>query len=115
MTTPLSRVVGYGLGECAYSLVMNGLFGFAMLYYTEALGLKPALAGLAMSASVLWEMAADPLMGHLSDRTRSRWGRRHPWMLAGGLVMAACFVGLWAVPAPLHGHSPCRSSRIWSS
>ncbi len=96
-------MIGYGLGECSYSLVMNGLFGFAMLYYTEALGLSPSLAGLAMSASVLWEMVADPVMGHVSDRTRSRYGRRHPWMLLGGLVMAVCFYFLWAVPAPLHG------------
>ena len=103
MSTPLPKMIGYGLGECSYSLVMNGLFGFAMLYYTEALGLSPALAGLAMSASVLWEMVADPVMGHVSDRTRSRYGRRHPWMLLGGLVMAICFYFLWAVPAPLHG------------
>jgi GPH family glycoside/pentoside/hexuronide:cation symporter len=98
-------MIGYGLGECSYSLVMNGLFGFAMLYYTEALGLSPALAGLAMSVSVLWEMVADPVMGHVSDRTRSRYGRRHPWMLLGGLLMAVCFYFLWAVPASLHGHA----------
>ncbi len=105
MSTPLPKMIGYGLGECSYSLVMNGLFGFAMLYYTEALGLSPALAGLAMSVSVLWEMVADPVMGHVSDRTRSRYGRRHPWMLLGGLVMAVCFYFLWAVPASLHGHA----------
>jgi len=105
MNSPLPKILGYGLGECAYSLVMNGLFGFAMLYYTEALGLKPALAGLALSASVLWEVVADPVMGHISDRTRSRYGRRHPWMLLGALVMAVCFYFLWAVPASLHGQA----------
>ena len=98
-------MIGYGLGECSYSLVMNGLFGFAMLYYTEALGLSPSLAGLALSASVLWEMVADPVMGHISDHTRSRYGRRHPWMLLGGLMMAVCFYFLWAVPASLRGQT----------
>jgi GPH family glycoside/pentoside/hexuronide:cation symporter len=105
MNSPLPKILGYGLGECAYSLVMNGLFGFAMLYYTEALGLSPSLAGLALSASLLWEMVADPVMGHVSDRTRSRYGRRHPWMLLGGLVMAVCFYFLWAVPASLRGQT----------
>lgn len=99
------NMVGYGLGECANSLVMNGFFGFAMLYYTEALKLSPALAGIAMSVSVFWEAITDPVMGHLSDHTRSRFGRRHSWMLAGGLLMALCFYFIWAVPEGLRGHS----------
>ena len=99
------KMVGYGLGECANSLIMNGFFGFAMLYYTEALKLNPSLAGMAMSVSVFWEAITEPVMGHYSDRTRSRFGRRHPWMLAGGLMMAVCFFFIWAVPSGLHGHS----------
>lgn len=105
MTTPrsanLRALFGYGLGECANSLVMNGFFGFAMLYYTEALRLSPGLAGIAMSVSVFWEAITEPIMGHVSDRTRSRFGRRHPWMLAGGLLMALSFYFIWAVPVPL--------------
>ncbi|HWD94315.1 MAG TPA: MFS transporter [Verrucomicrobiae bacterium] len=101
----LLKMVGYGLGECANSLVMNGFFGFAMLYYTEALKLSPSLAGIAMSVSVFWEAITEPVMGHFSDRTRSRFGRRHPWMLLGGMLMAACFYFIWAVPAPLRGHA----------
>lgn len=84
---------------------MNGFFGFAMLYYTEALQLRPSLAGVAMSVSVFWEAITEPVMGHFSDRTRSRFGRRHPWMLLGGLMMALCFFFIWAVPAPLRGHA----------
>lgn len=98
------RLIGYGLGECANSLIMNGFFGFAMLYYTEALKLSPVLAGLAMSLSVFWEAITDPVMGHLSDHTRHRFGRRHPWMLFGGLLMALCFYFIWDVPAPLRGN-----------
>ena len=103
-TASLPRMVGYGLGECANSLIMNGFFGFAMLYYTEALKLSPALAGMAMSVSVFWEAVSEPVMGHFSDHTRHRYGRRHPWMLLGGLVMAVSFYFIWAVPAPFHGH-----------
>lgn len=97
------QMLGYGLGECANSLIMNGFFGFAMLFYTEALKLNPSLAGIAMSVSVFWEAVTEPVMGHYSDRTRSRFGRRHPWMLLGGLMMAGCFFFIWAVPTGLHG------------
>jgi GPH family glycoside/pentoside/hexuronide:cation symporter len=89
---------GYSFGECANSLVMNGVNAFAMLYYTEALGLSPALAGIAMSIAVFWDALSDPIMGHISDNTRSRFGRRHPYMVVGGLLMALSFYFIWAVP-----------------
>jgi GPH family glycoside/pentoside/hexuronide:cation symporter len=98
-------MAGYGLGECANSLIMNGFFGFAMLYYTDALHLSPTLAGMAMSVSVFWEAVTEPMMGHLSDHTRCRFGRRHPWMLLGGLLMSVCFYFIWAVPDPLRGQT----------
>lgn len=100
----LPDMLVYAQGDCAISLVMNGIFGFAMLFYTNALGLNPGLAGLAMSLSVLWEAVSEPLMGHISDNTRSRWGRRHIYMLPGGLLMAACSFLIWDVPQPLLGH-----------
>ncbi|MCE0498526.1 MAG: MFS transporter [Methylacidiphilales bacterium] len=91
-------MVSYGIGECANSLVMNGIFGFAMLFYTKALGLQPEWAGLAMSVSIFWEAFTEPVMGHISDNTRSRWGRRHPYMIVGGALMALCSYLIWAVP-----------------
>ena len=93
----------YSLGECANSLVMNGIFGFAMLFYTKSLGLDPTWAGLAMSLSVFWEAVTEPVMGHVSDNTRSRWGRRHPYMLLGGLLMALCSYLIWTVPGACRG------------
>jgi GPH family glycoside/pentoside/hexuronide:cation symporter len=93
----------YSLGECANSLVMNGIFGFAMLFYTKSLGLDPTWAGLAMSLSVFWEAITEPVMGHISDNTRSSWGRRHPYMLVGGLLMALCSYLIWTVPGFCRG------------
>lgn len=97
------QMITYSLGECANSLVMNGIFGFAMICYTKAFGLNPAWAGIAMSASVFWEALSEPIMGHVSDNTRSRFGRRHPYMVVGGLLMAICSYLIWAVPGALRG------------
>lgn len=88
----------YSAGEAATSLVMNGLYGFALLFYTDALGLPASMAGAALSISIFWEAVTEPAMGYLSDRTRSRWGARFPWIIGGGLSMAAAFVAVWTVP-----------------
>ncbi|HEV2438236.1 MAG TPA: MFS transporter [Verrucomicrobiae bacterium] len=93
----------YSLGECANSLVMNSIFAFAMLYYTKALKLDPTWAGIAMSISIFWEAITEPVMGHISDNTRCRWGRRHPYMIVGGLLMAVCSYLIWATPEVFRG------------
>ncbi len=92
-------MVGYSVGECGNSIIMNSLFGYAMLYYTDALGLKHAEAGIAMALAVFWDAITDPVMGHVSDNTKSRFGRRHPYMLWGGLATVATYVFLWYVPS----------------
>ena len=92
-------ICGYSLGECANSLVMNSISTFALLYYTQALGLNPMLAGLAMSIAVIWDAVSDPIMGFVTDNTNSRYGRRHPYILLGGLSMAGLLYAVWAVPA----------------
>jgi glycoside/pentoside/hexuronide:cation symporter, GPH family len=92
------EMVLYGTGECTTSLVMNTVFGFAMICYTDALGLSPVNAGLALSLAIFWDAVSDPLMGHISDNTRSRFGRRHPYVLIGGILLSLTFYSLWAVP-----------------
>ena len=56
-----SQMLTYGVGDCANSLVMNGVFGFAMIFFTKALGLNPAWAGFAMAVSVVWEAIFEPI------------------------------------------------------
>jgi GPH family glycoside/pentoside/hexuronide:cation symporter len=91
-------MITYSLGECSNSLVMNSLNGFAMLYYTDALNLKHSLAGLGLFLAIFWDAITDPVMGHITDNTRSRFGKRHPYLLAGGIVMVVSFYFLWYVP-----------------
>jgi glycoside/pentoside/hexuronide:cation symporter, GPH family len=97
-TCSTSSMVNYSVGECANSLLMNSLFGFAMLYYTDALGLPHASAGIAMALAVFWDGAIDPVLGHLTDNTRSRFGRRHPYIFLGGVGVVVVYVFLWYVP-----------------
>ncbi len=92
------EMVKYSLGACTESLVLNSFFGFSMLYYTKALGLSPVMAGQATFIATLWDAVTDPIMGHISDNTRSRFGKRHPYMLIGGVLMIASFFFIWYVP-----------------
>ncbi len=102
-STPLRRIVAYSMGEGASSLTMNGIAAFAMLYYVQVLGLNSKWAGLALSISMLWDAISDPIMGHITDNTRSRFGRRHPYILGGGIFLAISFFFLWFVPAFFQG------------
>jgi GPH family glycoside/pentoside/hexuronide:cation symporter len=72
---------------------------YLLAFYTEAVGLAPTLAGYALALAVLWDAVTDPIMGSISDRTHSRFGRRRPYMIAGALVLALGFGCLFAPPA----------------
>lgn len=94
----LARIFGYALGEGATSITMNGIANFAMLYYTQVLGLSAAYAGIALSITTLWDAVTDPVMGHITDNTRSRFGRRVPYVFWGGLALSISFFLLWVLP-----------------
>lgn len=98
MKTPLHKIYGYAIGDGAISLSMNGINNFALLYYTQVLGLGATHAGLALSITLIWDAISDPIMGHITDSTRSRFGRRHPYMAGGGALLALSFFFLWHVP-----------------
>jgi GPH family glycoside/pentoside/hexuronide:cation symporter len=93
-----SQMLGYAVGEGAVSITMNGVFHFAMLYYTQVLGLSAVYAGIALSVTTFWDAVSDPVMGHITDNTRTRYGRRLPYILIGGVGLAISFLLLWIVP-----------------
>ena len=99
-----SEILGYAVGEGATSLTMNGISAFAMLYYTQALGLPFSQAGMAFAVASVWDAIVDPAIGHLSDNTHTRWGRRQPYILVGGILLAVTFYFLWAVPGAVSRH-----------
>lgn len=93
----------YATGEGLNSIAMAGIANFALLFYTQVMGMSPELAGLALFLATLWDAITDPVMGTITDRTNSRYGRRHPYMLIGGVVFSLSFVALWLIPEAFHG------------
>lgn len=79
--------------------VFNTIPGLLLLFYlTDTLAVPAGLAGLAILLPKLFDIATDPLVGAWSDRTRSRWGRRRPFLLAGALLLPPCFIALFSAP-----------------
>jgi GPH family glycoside/pentoside/hexuronide:cation symporter len=71
---------------------------YFLSFATDALLLAPATVGLILASGRIWDAVTDPMAGYGSDRTRSRWGRRRPWMFIAGPATAAAFVALWNPP-----------------
>lgn len=99
----LAGIFGYAAGEGATSIVMNGMGNFYMLYLTQVLGMGAVWAALTFSIGSIYDAVADPVVGHISDNTRSRWGRRHPYIVIGGIATAVFFFSYWSLPLLLKG------------
>lgn len=89
--------VGYGFAELGVSAIESFLRLYLLIYLTNSIGLSAHLAGYAVSIGILWDAFADPLMGKISDRTNSRWGRRLPWLLLGSPILALSFVFIFLI------------------
>lgn len=78
---PLSRIVGYGLGDagCNIAFQMTGLF--LLIYYTDAVGISAAAAGGILGFVKVWDAFADIFAGRLVDATMTRWGTFRPFIL----------------------------------
>ena len=88
----------FGVGEAA-GLFKNMAWGVLLLfYYQQIVGVEAALVGLAIAISVVMDAVTDPLIGAWSDRIKTRWGRRHPMLVASALPLAVSFVFLFAPP-----------------
>ena len=89
-----------GLGvSFLYSLILVTYLNFA----TDQLGASASVVGLIFACAKVWDAFADPTAGYLSDRTRSRFGRRRSWMLASSVPLALFTALAWAPPASLAG------------
>lgn len=95
----------YGLGELGPAMMGSTMIFFQLVFLTNVAGLHASLAGGVLLIGKIWDALNDPLIGWLSDRTRSRWGRRLPWMVMGAVPVAVFFVLSWLVPGFATGAS----------
>jgi glycoside/pentoside/hexuronide:cation symporter, GPH family len=100
-TPPLrfATKVLYAVGATATNLKLRALSTFLVIFYNQVIGLPPQLVGSILAIALVFDAVLDPIIGQVSDNVRSRWGRRHPFMLAAALPYAVAFYLLWNPPA----------------
>jgi len=94
---PFSHKVIYGSGAFVNNLLAAAIGGM-IIVLNLGLGMNPALVGLVAALPRLTDAFTDPLMGYISDNTRSRWGRRRPYIFCGAILSGLFFALLWQLP-----------------
>ena len=95
---PMGTKLAYGFGAVAYGIKDNGFSVFLLLFYNQIVGLPAEAVGLVIGLALIVDAFIDPVIGNLSDRTRTKWGRRHPWLYGSALPIAITWLLLWNPP-----------------
>ncbi|SFS15020.1 MFS transporter [Yoonia litorea] len=98
MALSVGQKAGWGLADMGIVVFVVVKQLLVLAYLTAFLGVPVGIAGFVTTAVLIFDMITDPLIGYLSDKTRTRFGRRAPWMFIGVLVMSVGMVGLFSVP-----------------
>ena len=93
-----STKLAYGAGDMGAGLTSNLLAFSFLIFLTNVAGLEPLAAGTVLLIGKIWDAVNDPLVGILSDRTRTRWGRRYPWIALTAIPFGLTFYLNWIVP-----------------
>ncbi|WP_223829419.1 MFS transporter [Paenibacillus arenilitoris] len=94
-TASLKSKIAYSSGNLSVNLIAQAFASYIVFYYVDVLGVRPGLISAAMIVHGIVNAVLNPFFGYLSDRTRSRWGRRIPYMLFGMVPLAALFTAIW--------------------
>ena len=95
---PTRLKLSFSTGDLSTSIPLAIVMFFQLYFLTDVAGLRPDLAGWAVAAGRIWDAINDPLFGLLSDRIRSRWGRRRVLLLFGAVPLGLAFMLMWFVP-----------------
>lgn len=102
-TAPEDRVsnggkMAYGMGAVAENAMQNSVTNMANPFFNVALNVSPGLLGMAVMLFRIWDAVTDPIMGWISDRTESRYGRRRPYIVGGAITGGLLFALMWWCP-----------------
>jgi len=95
---PLKKKLLFSTGDLSTSIPLAILMFFQLYFLTEVAGLRPDLAAYAGGIPRIWDAVNDPLFGLISDRIRTRWGRRRVLLLFGSVPLGLSFIFMWLVP-----------------
>ena len=95
--SPLTKLA-YGIGDIGFSLTDTTLGVVFLIFLLDVVGLEPAKAALAIFIGKSWDYVNDPIVGYFADRTRTRWGRRRPYLLFGFIPFGLAFTVMWIIP-----------------
>ncbi|MEM9579584.1 MAG: MFS transporter [Pseudomonadota bacterium] len=90
---------GWGLADMGIVVFVIIKQLLVLAFLTSVLGVPVALAGAITTGILIFDIITDPLVGYLSDRLPTRWGRRAPWMVVGAVVLTGACVGMFAAPS----------------
>ena len=91
---PLGQKAAFGAGHLVLNL-LPGALGVFMFFLLTAFGMDPFLAGLLGGLPRIFDALTDPIMGFISDNTKSKWGRRKPYILLGSVITGVTFMIMW--------------------
>ncbi len=95
---PLLTKVLYGTGDLGISMNNSIITAFFSVFMVTVIGMPPGLVAIIFIIGRSWDFINDPIIGHLSDRTRTKWGRRRPFLLFGAIPFGLSFILLWLGP-----------------
>ena len=99
MKLSIKEKLGYSLGDTASHFVWDLVGFWLLIFYTDIYGISPAMAGVIMFVGSIWDALMDPIVGIISDRTNSRWGKFRPYLLWGSIPYAILAVMAFTTPA----------------
>ena len=94
----IKEKIGYGLGDTASHFVWDMVGFWLLFFYTDVYGISAAAAGTIMLVARFWDMAIDPVIGVVSDRTNTRWGKFRPYILFGAVPYAVLAILTFTTP-----------------
>ena len=110
---PFRTTLAYGIGEVG-EVVFLGMFNtFIVIYYNQAIGLSNSLIGTAIMLATIGDAISDPMVGMISDRWRSRLGRRHPFLFTAPIPIAVSLYAIFSPPDFLTGGVAGEPNQIW--